>query len=309
MIGTLSSDDVSHGGVPPAVFHMDRCIAAYADRCRERVPAFVARHFTLNSTWATQRQTLWNDLVLGPINSLWAIPYLTLKRICNGLDVLGVPGARDFLRQVPSGVRTGYQRAIESAIASEVLEWNPDADDIQFPAGLLDEWRRHPDLARTVGPHGVAAAPSLHALLDGFSAGRALVADLSGGALTLGCGWLLFDSASLGVVDLASRLARANARQRAARGFFLGRRAGGAFYTVFQPGASLGDTVLALTAIALGLAAGTLACAVLLEPLRRMLGLHERRLYALIDGLERELTLIAHRQLMPRLSAVDSPAT
>ncbi|MGE0816965.1 MAG: DUF6635 family protein, partial [Vicinamibacterales bacterium] len=227
-----------------------------------------------------------------------AVAFVTLRRICQGLDHLGVTQAAVVLRRVPARIRTGYQRRIEDAIAQELLEWGP-VDAGALPEGLLRELSRDADVWRATRLGGSRAGRPLAALLDGFSAARALVSDLAGGALTLAAGWFAFGSTSLGVFGLADRMARASARSRAAGRFFLGSRAGSVFYGVFPPDASPLETLLMLALVGLALALGTLVCALLIEPLRRWLGLHHRRLGVLVDSLERELTVIAHTQVLP----------
>ncbi len=287
-----------------AALHVDRCLAAYVDRCRARIPAFVDRHFTLQAAWTAQQRSLWADLAVGPVNSIWAIPYLTLRKLVTGLDAIGVPLVARLFRRVPSNVRTGYQRHIEAAIASDLLEWDR-ADMRGLPHGLVRDLARHPAIAYHPALHDPDAAAPLRAVFDGFALARAQVSDLAGAGVTLAASWLAFGTTSLSLASMADRFARGNARSRAASHFFLGKRAGLVFYGVFRPAANPVETALILVLLALVVAAGAIACAVVSDPLRRALGLHQRRLNTLVDNLERELAAFAQKAVKPSLLPPD----
>src|SRR5262245_58016217 len=100
---------------PPQV---DRCIASYVTRCRKRIPGFVETHFSLQETWKLQRPTLWMDLALAPVNSAWALPYVALQKIAEGMDKLGWPTGARWVKGLPSGFKTGYQVEVERLLCT-----------------------------------------------------------------------------------------------------------------------------------------------------------------------------------------------
>ncbi|MGE3959637.1 MAG: DUF6635 family protein [Vicinamibacterales bacterium] len=290
------------GSVADAVQHVDRCIASYADACRTRIPAFVASHFSLRQTWHLQRRTLARDLLVGPLNSLWAIPYLTLSRVCRGLDIVGVSGAMRVLKAVPAGIPTGYQRSVEQMIATDLLAWGNTGPSDGLPGALVDDLERHPGVRGNAAVGKVLSDDALRAVFEQFLSARALVVDVAGAAVTLALGWMAFDAPSLGLMGISEGFARRNARSRAASRFFLGRRAGSVFYSVFRPSAHPVETAIILGLLALGIGALAMACSLLFEPVRKAFGLHERRLHRLVDQIERELLVIAQRQIKPALA-------
>ena len=302
-------DGASAAGSAPALdsssaaLHVDRCIAAYVEQARRRIPGFVASHFSLAQTWRLQRATVFKDLLLGPLNALWAIPYLTLARVCRGLDVVGVAAAARVLRAIPSGIKTGYQRSVEELIARDLLAWGATGDVHGLPEGLILDLQRHPDLRNNTGVERAISKDALQAVFDQFLSARALVADLAGAGLTLGVGWFVFDRPSLGLMGIAEQFARRSAKSRMASRFFLGRRAGSVFYSVFRPQANPLETAAILAALALGIGAVAMTCSLLFEPIRKLFGLHERRLVTLVDQIERELLVVAQQQLKPALAA------
>src|SRR5262245_40857619 len=118
---------------------VDRCIQAYVERCRERIPAFVERHFSLEQTWRLQRRSLWFDLFCAPFNSAWALPHLALQKVADGLGRVGYLKAARWAKRVPPGVRTGYQTQIERLICTDLLEWNRERSPSALPDGFLRE--------------------------------------------------------------------------------------------------------------------------------------------------------------------------
>lgn len=293
------SDDLSSVA---ATVHVDRCIETYIRRCRERIPSFVATHFSWRQTWDLQKPSLGLDLLRGPVNTAWSVPCVAIKRVCQTLDTLGVPGADGVLRLLSDGLRTGYERSVDTVVANDLLEWRASGEPHGLPQALVDALVEHPAVARA----GVLTRPgtqvNAHAVLSRLSIARQLVTNSVSTFVTLALGWLLFGNTSLGITDLAERLARGRARSRAAAHFALGRPIGSVFYSVFRPEASLAETLSVLVMLAVFVAAIALAVSVASDPIRKQLGLHERRLHTLVDSLERELLVIAQNTIKPRVT-------
>lgn len=283
----------------PASVYIDQCLGAYIARCRERIPGFVDSHFSWQQTWDAQLPSLGSDLVIGPLNAAWSIPFLAIKNVCSSLDSLGVPGAGALLRALPDGVRTGYERTIDIAVANQLLGWQTSAEPIGLPRELVAELEQHPAIAASGVLHDIASHARVAAVLKDFSSARVLVASSAGTLATIALGWLLFGNTSLAVTDLADRLARQRARSRAASRFILGRPVGTAFYSVFRPNAGAAETLLFLAMLFAVVSVISLACAVASDPLRKAFGFHQRRLTTLVDGVERELLLIAQKRIKP----------
>lgn len=283
----------------PASVHIDQCIDAYIRRCRERIPAFVESHFSWRQTWDAQLPSIGLDLAVGPLNAAWSIPYLALKKIGSALDALGVPAAGTIVRSLPDGVRTGYERTIDTVIANELLEWRTHGDAAGLPFGLIQDLEQHPAIAQSRVLRSVEVQSRVADVLKNFSSARVLVSSSAGTLATIALGWLLFGNPSLAITDLADRLARRRARSRAAARFVLGRPIGTAFYSVFRPNAGAAETVAFLAILLAVVAVVSLACAVASDPLRKAFGLHQRRLSTLVDGLERELLIVAQKKIKP----------
>ena len=292
--------------VANAAMHVDRCIDAYAQRCRQRIPAFVDEHISLEQAWSTQKQTFWPDVLIGPVNSVWAIPYWTIRKACTGLDALGVPVAGSVLRSLKPGLTSGYQIATEATLARELLEWDLEGPSASLPSGLVKELEHNPAIRRLRLNDRPASLRPIRTVIDEFSSGRALVADLAGAALTLGVSWLAFRSTSMGLFDIANRFARQDAKSRAASHFVFGRRAGNVFFSVFRPQASNVEIGFILVTLTVAVAAGAMLCVLGSEHLLKVLGLHQRRLSALVDKIEREMVVLLNRDVKSALRTADA---
>jgi hypothetical protein len=261
-----------------AATHVDRSIEAYIERCRQRVPSFVDANFSLRQTWELQRPTLWRDLAYAPVNSAWALPYVAIHKAVEVAERVGYPQPARWAKRLPSGIKTGYQRQIEQRICRDLLEW----DRIETPEPESQDGR---------------SAKKIADLIQQFSSGRAIVSDLIGTVLTLGMSWAILGSASLSLTSIAHGMARKSAHDRAASRFFLGKKAGSAFYNVFPPAVHVSTTWTIVICLAVSLTAGAMVCTMASDPIRKILGFHRNRLNALHDDIERELIVFSHKRL------------
>lgn len=277
-----------------AVPHVDRSIERYIARCRQRIPSFVNASFSLQQTWRLQRPTLWFDLACAPINSAWALPHLAIQKVAEAAEKLGYAQLARWGKRVPPGIKTGHQREIEGRICRDLLEWDREPSPASLPQGFLRELEAVPSL-RTRFER--ASTGTLVDLLRKFSSGRALVSDLAGTLVTLALSWLLMGTTSVSLRGLAEGVARRSAHDRAASRFFLGRKAGSAFYNVFPPAVHESSIWIALVVLLAVLTAVGMAVTILSDPVRKSLGFHRNRLEVLLDEMERELIVLSHKRI------------
>jgi hypothetical protein len=296
----VPGDSLTADAAASASEHVDRCIEAYAEHCRQRIPAFTQAQVSVAHAWTIQKRTFWRDLMIAPLNSLWSVPYWTIRKVCVGLEALGVSGASVVLGSLKAGVTSGYQKATDATLARDLLEWDLDGA-AGLPVSLLHDLERHPGLSHLrFHPHALPLEP-VRKVIDGFSSARALVADLAGAGFTLAVSWIAFRSTSMGLFDVANRVARQDAKSRAASHFVLGRPAGKVFFSVFRPEASRVEIAIILVVLALVIASGSMLCVLASEPVLAALGLQQRRLAGLVDKVERELVVLFNKQVKSAL--------
>jgi hypothetical protein len=285
-----------------AASHVDRSIETYVERCRARIPTFVSSNFSLEQTWKLQRPTIWLDLACAPVNAAWALPHLAVHKAAETVEKVGYPRLARWAHHLPPGIKTGYQKQIERRICNDLLEWEREESRAPLPQGFLKELDAVPSVRSRIEaskPERSDRAPArtLTDLLNQFSSGRAIVSDLFGTLLTLATSWVILGSMSLSLTSIAHGVARKSAHDRAASHFFLGKKAGSAFYNVFPPAVHESTTWTILVVLGAGLTIGAMACTILSDPVRKSLGFHQHRLRVLLDEVERELIVLSHKTI------------
>jgi hypothetical protein len=288
------------------ILALEECIEQYIVDCRGRVDGFVERHFSLQETVELQKQSLVSDLLCHPINALWSIPSMFLKKLIEVPVKLGWRSGSGLMTLVPTGFKTRYQREIERLIAAEVLDWPCTRGDRRAaPNGLLECMKRH----KQVGPMLASGAFSdevlrelsdVPRLVAEHSAGRIVVLDTAATVLTLAAGWLFFGDHSLGISGIGSLLARNRAKEEAASTFILGSSLGSTFYSIFPPNPSFWQVTGATFIVGFAVTVMSLIVGLLSDPCLKRVGFQHTRLNVLIDAVEDCL----HRQIRKRLKPV-----
>ena len=289
-----------------AILGLEECIEQYVAQCRSRVDGFVERHFSLQETIALQKQSLVSDLLCHPVNALWAIPSLFVKKLIEVPVKLGWRSGADLITLVPTGLKTRYQREIERLIATQLLDWPCTTGDRRASSnGLLERIKQH----KHVGPllaSGALSAETLRELSDiprliaEHSSGRMVVLDTAATVLTLATGWIFFGDHSLGISGMGDQIAGNRAKDKAASTFVFGASLGSAFYSVFPPKPSFWEVVGATLIVGLFITAMSFLVGLLSDPCLKRVGFQHRRLNVLIDAVEDCL----HRQIRKRLKPV-----
>lgn len=285
------------------ILALEECIEQYIADCRSRVDGFVERHFSLQETIALQKQSLVSDLLCHPINALWAIPSLFVKKLIEIPVKVGWRSGANLITRLPTGLKTRYQREIERLIATELLEWPRTMGDRRVSRnGLLERIKQHKQVAPLLAS-GALSDEALKDLSDiphliaEHAASRALVFDTTATVLTLMTGWLFFGDHSLGISGIGDQIARSRAKDRAASTFIFGSSLGSAFYSVFPPKPSFWQVVGATLTVGLFVTAMSLLVGMLSDPWLKQIGFQHTQLTSLIDAVEDHL----HRQLRKRL--------
>lgn len=272
------------------------CDAAcrYVASRRERVDAFIDRHFTLAGSLALHRHALGWDLCRAPLNMFLTLPALAAKLASRVARRAGCERLAVWLADRRFMFETDLAREIEWLVATELLE---------IPCVQRDRASSRDAIAETVlaDPRVAERLVALHgsqepeyrrriaAAIESYKGSRVATAEIATGVLATGLGALLVKHITPGLVTLGSAIAAAIAQQTAIAAFPLGAGLGALWYGWFPVAASP-----ALRAGMIGglVIAGALLAAfsgIVTDPLRRRLGLHRRRLFRLLGELEQGL--------------------
>jgi hypothetical protein len=274
----------------------DECIEKYIEDRRKRIDGFTDKHFSIQETLTLQKRYILADLFLNPLNSLWAIPYLSIKKVVETLDKLGWTRFTALLDRLPSSIKTRYQKEIEQLIAKELLGLEGLEPQHFSKNILIEDLKKHPVLGKLIASETMDLGElpidlEFKKQLEKYSSSQAMISDLAGSLMTLFAGWLFFGDKSLGIFGLGNRIARKMARDRASSKFFLGDGLGSVFYRAFPPTPSGSQVFIATLIVGVLLTTLSLFASVMSDPLRKRLGLHKRKLNSMLDELEEGLFL------------------
>jgi hypothetical protein len=269
---------------------------AYFAGCRERIDDFVDRNFSLAGSLRLHRHAVGWDLLKSPANVALAVPQLDLKLGAGVARGLGRREAAEALARRNLLFDTAVVRELRWRIMTELLRQPVrDGERVATGDGLAEAILAHPRVQELLLEAARVAAvrqddPEFRArmteALEGYAGTRSAAAEITTGLIALGTGALAFQKATPGAIALGPILAGTLAQSSAIASFPLGATAGGLWYGLFPAQASP-FLVAGATAGVLGVAAiATAFAGILSDPVQRALGLHRRRLNALVDSLE-----------------------
>ena len=275
----------------------DAGLARYFAERRARVDDFVDRHFTLRGSARLHRHALGWDIARAPANLSLAAPQASLRLVALLARRAGYTAAATRLERTRLLFPTEIARRTQYLLTTELLELPCDTGGLPSTRDALAETILAEEaLAEPLGRFLAAigrrhADPDFRAALERavaeYGGSRAAAAEITTGLLSLGAGAVALNKLTPGAVTLGPSLAALLAQQSAVASFPLGSGLGGLWYAMFPAAPSFallagmtgGLMLLASTAAAF---AGMVA-----DPVQRRLGLHRRRLLALIDAMER----------------------
>ncbi|MFS4458019.1 DUF6635 family protein [Bdellovibrio sp. HCB2-146] len=280
----------------PILGALDECIETYTTERKMCVDEFINQHFSLAETLEIQKRSVPWDFLLTPINALWSIPYVSLKKSIETADKMGWTKLSPLIERVPSGFKTGYQKSMEKLLLEELIQ----------PEKLLKRLHEHPVIGPQLASHQVQLnekqiRKEMIKEIEKHTSGQAMISDLCSSLLALLAGWIYFGDKNLGVLDLGSRIAKKMAREKAASGFFLGEKLGHTFYGYFPPAPTKTQVVLATVAVGCVLTVISVLVSTMSDPLRKKMGLHHRKLTGLVESLEEKLFLQIKKEIKTSL--------
>jgi hypothetical protein len=264
---------------------------------RQRVDAFVDRHFTFVGSLALHRQAIGWDLLRAPANLFLAGPALAVKLAGWAARRAGCSRLAPWLLGRRLLLETDVAREIEWLVATELLEIPLYRHGRASYRDAIAETILADDRAaqRLAAPLAALSGSDpefrsrLAAVVESYLGSRTAMAEITTGFVAASLGALIVKQATPGLVTLSSALAAMIAQQTAIAAFPLGATLGALWYGLFP--ASAGAGLLAATTGAVFFSGAVLAAfsGVITDPLQRRLGLHRRRLTRLLQTLERSL--------------------
>ncbi len=293
-LAPIAIDDATAGEI------VDWAVGRYFETRRDRVPAFVDRHFCFRGSLRLHRHAVGWDMLRAPANVALVLPTAGMKLSALCLRRFGgrAAGASRWLEARDLFLRTRVGAELQWLLHAELLELPFEHGGRRFARdALAEQILAHPlvddALARTVlSLRRAADRPELRTRLteamSTYTGTRAAAADITNALIAAGVGAAAFKQLTPGAISMGPALAAVLAQQFAILNFPLGAGLGGLWYGVF-PAAAPGALVAGSTAGLMGTAAVLAAfVGILADPAQRRLGIHQRRLRRLLDALERQ---------------------
>jgi hypothetical protein len=278
---------------------LDRAIQGYVKSRNERIPAFVKGNFSFRGALRLNRKALGSDLYKAPANILWVLPYTGLRLSSAALKKMGLKKIPSYVERLPPGFETQVQREVSWLVHTELLELPyVQGNRKSLKDALLEEILLQPEILVCVSKeleeiHSKSHDPRFRFALEGnlqeYATSRTAAADLAGSVISLAAGATFLNKMTPGALATGTAVAAAIAQKTAISSFALGPTLGSLYYSIFPVSASMGLVIASTGTIAAGLALLTSFSGVITDPVQRRLGIHQRRLYKLIDCLETEL--------------------
>lgn len=278
---------------------IDEAIQKYIASRYDKISGFVNQHFSFRGAIRLNKNALGADLVKGPFNIFWALPYTGLRASSSLLRKAKAKRLPDLIEKLPPGFETRVQKEIRWLIYTELLELPFVLDSRKSTKdALFEEILNQSDVAsffirELTQIREKSNDPKFRKVLEEnlleYSASRTAAADLAGSIIALSVGMTMFHKMTPGAMATGTAVASAIAQNLAIHNFFLGSSLGSLYYGLFPASASIGLMIASIGTIMATLALFTSFAGIITDPLQTKLGIHQRRLKRFVSCLEKEL--------------------
>ncbi|HEY8277985.1 MAG TPA: DUF6635 family protein [Bdellovibrionota bacterium] len=273
---------------------LQESLETYIRARRERIPHLLEESLNLRKCAGIQGRYFAHDFFRNPLNTLWAIPYMSLRKILEIFEKFGVELARTIVPQIPRAWKTDFQREVERLIQVDLFGLPLDRVS---PSDLSLELGKHDALKAYV-----TSLECQNLLLQAETEIRKEVAaycetqngftDLAASGGTLVFAQIFFGDRSLDVFTMGRRWASFWSRREAISHFVFGKKLGHIYYSFIRPPAPTTGQVWLATGIGLVLLALlSTTVSAFSYPVRGKLGLEKIQLEKLIQSIEDKLLL------------------
>ncbi|WP_413586855.1 DUF6635 family protein [Bdellovibrio sp. HCB274] len=273
---------------------IDEALEEHFLQKKSEIAPFIARHFSLSEAFKIQKHSVLLDLALYPVNTLWSLPYLTLKKIAETLDKVGWSHGNALVKKLPSGLKTRYQRATEKMLLEEFLGNSHEAVFTSLQERLeLESYLSKSDIQMMKNKTWDIYREEV----DKFTSAQVLVTDLIATGITLLAGKFFFNDGGLSVAGMGGKIAKKIVNENAADRFVFGKKAGSVFYNIFPVAPTQTQVYTATIGVGLILTVVSVGAAIFSDPIRKNLGIQAYKLNSLVCSLEQNLYMTLKNEI------------
>ncbi|MEW8026269.1 MAG: DUF6635 family protein [Candidatus Thiodiazotropha sp.] len=244
---------------------------SYIEECRERIPIFVNRHFSLQGAFQLNRLALGRDILIAPFNFLMGFPNFLLRLIALLFELIGAHRPAQRLLKIHLGLPTRVQQMLTTHLCTDflMLSRHPEDADKRLQRLLYQ-----------------AAMEPLRIYVQT----RNVAADITAGTLAAILGLTLLNQFTPGSFSAGTAIAHLVAREQAASEFFLGETMGRIYYTLFPISPPIDIVMATIPVVMVTIALVAAFSGMLHDPIQKRTGIHQRRLNLLLDAIEKSAT-------------------
>lgn len=288
-------------------------VGDYFADCKTRVPDFVDKHFRYPGALHLNRVAFGWDLLRAPLNLFWAPVYALvclLRYALGNSKIAGLTAFASLLEKIPSGFTTKVQKSISNLVVSELLH-DPARHHAQATLkhflinSLRELYAKKYQRNAYTDEEGAEqfyrmVEPLVRDALLQYQVTRTASADIGN---TLSCailGAFAFKKFTPGGIGIGLVVAALLAEKFATRDFILGETLGEIYYGYFPPQPSLSLLTFSLLAVMACLSVIAAFSGIVTDPVQARLGFHQRRLYKLLDALEKDVVKSTRNSFRPK---------
>ncbi|RTE66582.1 hypothetical protein EH243_05695 [Amphritea opalescens] len=278
-------------------------IRNYFRQCQQRVPDFVASHFSYPAALKTNRVAFGMDILRAPVNLFWAPLYalVSLVRFFVGRSSR-LSGLHRLLGRFPAGFTTQVQSHISDLVLRDLLRHDQANESLSWhiAEALRELYQQQGPSNADISQFHRQAEPIIEDALAQYRVTRTASADITN---TLSCtvlGAFAFQKFTPGGIGIGLMLASIISTQLASRDFFLGETLGSAYYNAFPPSPSIGVTLATIAGVLALLSAGAALSGVISDPVQAATGLHRYRLTKMLKHMEQDLLQQSSSSFRPK---------
>lgn len=226
------------------------------------IRAFVRANFGLRGTLRLHRSAFGTDLLRAPANVFLA-PVLLIVRLTAILArALRFQRTATWLSHRKVLLQTNVSRLVAARVLAFIAALEARGVGVSVPDDVLE-----------------------HAVAD-YTGVRSAVAEITTTCLVLFAGFVVFQTATPGLLSITGPVAEMRAHTLAVEDFPLGQGLGKMYYGVFSTGLETWQVVATGLVLAMMASVVTTFAGVIVDPLQVMTGTHRRRLSRLLKCLE-----------------------
>ena len=262
---------------------LEYALSAYFEDCRKRVPAFVDRHFRYPGALATNSRALGWDLLRAPLNLFWAPFFVLISLLRLFCESVGWQRLAGLLVRVPGGFTTNIQTFIAEEIRGDLLAFRGMDNYSQIVIDRLAE--REPGFESDALE---SLRPLIKAALTEYAVTRTASADITNAVSVAIIGALVWQKFTPGGFAVGLLVAIEISRMVAIDSFWLGETIGRVYYGIFPVDPSGFMQFLGILISLTLMSVFAAFSGFITDPLQSVFGLHKKRLYKMIDSIQRD---------------------